>query len=163
MDKKASIWDDEELYRSVRGDLAAEEYIYHNGKLRIRSNAFRDIGKKPSVDRAKLKEFTPFCSRLSATDGIVSIIAAEIRAIGTVKTKVQNADVIVHAVDVIYDPNPKSDPENYAHSQIIVNPDFFRTDIFDTDSKRKRTFDKLKKALARLATKRGWTLVPRGN
>jgi hypothetical protein len=163
MYKNASIWDDEELYRSVRSELAAEEYIFDRGKLQIRSNAFRDINKKPSVDRAKLKEFAPFCSKLSDTDGIVSLMTADVRAIGTVKTKDQNADIVVHAVDVIYDPNPKSNPENYAHSQIIVNPDFFETDIFDTDSKKERTFYKLKKALARLATKRGWTLEPKTN
>ena len=163
MNKNASIWDDEELYRSIRGELDAEEYIFDRGKLQIRSNAFRDISKKPSVDRAKLKEYTPFCSQLSDTDGIVSLIAADIRAIGTVKTKDKDAEVIIHAVDVIYDPNPKSDPENYAHSQIVINPDFFQGDIFDTNSKKERTFYKLKKALARLATKRGWTLVPKTN
>ena len=163
MDKNASIWDDEELYRSVRGELDAEEYIFDRGKLRIRSNAFRDISKKPSVDRAKLKEFAPFCSKLSDTDGIVSLMAADVRAIGIVKTTVQNTDVVVHAVDVIYDPNPKSDPENYAHSQIIVDPDFCNTDLFNTDSKKKKTFNKLQKALARLATERGWTLVPNVN
>ena len=162
MYKNASVWDDEELYRSVRNELGLE-YIYYDGKLRIRSDAFRDLNKKPSVDRAKLKEFSPFCSKLSNTDGIVSLIAADVRAIGTVKTGSQNADVIVHAVDVIYDPNPKSDLENYAHSQIVVNPDFFRTDIFDTNSKKERTFYKLKRALARLATERGWTLVPKTN
>lgn len=162
MNKNASVWNDEELYRSVRNKLGVE-YIYYEGKLRIRSDAFRDLSKKPSVDRAKLKEFSPFCSKLSDTDGIVSLIAADVRAIGTVKTTVQNAEVVVHAVDVIYDPNPKSDAENYAHSQIVVNPDFFRTDIFDTNSKKERTFYKLKKALARLATERGWTLVPKIN
>ena len=60
MNKNASVWDDEELYRSVRGAPEAEEYIFDRGKLRIRSNAFRDTSKKPSVDRAKLKEFNPF-------------------------------------------------------------------------------------------------------
>jgi hypothetical protein len=158
MDKNASIWDDEELYRSVRSELDAEEYIFDRGKLQIRSNAFRDINKNPSVDRAKLKEFAPFCSKLSDTDSIVSLMTADVRAIGTVKTTDQNADVVVHAVDVIYDPNPKSNPENYAHSQIIVNPEFF-----GTDSKKKKTFSKLRRSLARLATERGWTLAPKAN
>ncbi len=136
MYKNAPVWDDEELYRSVRNELGVE-YIYYEGKLRIRSDAFRDIGKKPSVDRAKLKDFTPFCSKLSDTDGIVSLIAAEVRAIGTVQTQDQNADVVVHAVDVIYDPNPKSDPENYAHSQITVNPDFFAQTFFTQIAKKR--------------------------
>lgn len=155
MYKNASVWDDEELYRSVRSGLDAEEYIYHKGKLRIRSNAFRDIGKKPSVDRAKLKDFNPFCSRLSDTDGIVSLIAGDIRIIKEVETKTEDRDA-THVVDVIYDPNPESEPENYAHSQIVVDPEFF-----GTSSKKKKTFYKLQRALARLATKRGWTLVPK--
>lgn len=157
MNKNASVWNDEELYRSIRGELESEEYIYYEGKLRIRSNAFRDISKKPSVDRAKLKEFNPFCSTLSNTDGIVSLIAGDIRAIKEVETKTADRDA-THLVDVIYDPNPKSNPENYAHSQIIVDPEFF-----GTDSKKKKTFNKLQKALARLATKRGWTLTPNVN
>lgn len=148
MDKNASIWNDEELYRSVRGELEAEEYIYYEGKLRIRSNAFRDISKKPSVDRAKLKEFNPFCSTLSNTDGIVSLIASDIREeIKEVKTKTANRDV-THLVDVIYDPNPKSNPENYAHSQITVDPEFF-----GTDSKKRKHSISYKKHLLDLRLK----------
>jgi hypothetical protein len=157
MNKNASVWNDEELYRSVRSELDVEEYIYSKGKLQIRSNAFRDINKKPSIDRAKLKEFNPFCSTLSDTDGIISLIAGDVRAIIEVGTKTEDRDT-THVVDVIYDPNPKSDPENYAHSQIIVDPEFF-----GTDRKKERTFYKLRRALARLATKRGWTLRPKAN
>jgi hypothetical protein len=163
MKKNDFVRNEEELYRSVRGKLE-EEYSYGpKGNLQISSEAFRDRDRKPSVDRAELRKFNPALSKLSDTDGVVSLMTADVRAIGTVKTKDQNADIVVHAVDVIYDPNPKSNPENYAHSQIIVNPDFFETDIFDTDSKKERTFYKLKKALARLATKRGWTLEPKTN
>ena len=160
MDKNDSIRNDEELYRSVRGELDAEEYLIEREKLRIRSNAFRDRNKKPSVDRAELKKSNPCCSKRNDTDGIVSLITANVRAIGTVVTKTQNEDVVVHTVDVIYDPNPKSDPKNHAHSHIVVDPDFFDTDIFDTNSKRERTFDRLRVALAKLATKNGWTLEP---
>ncbi len=163
MDKNDSVRNDEELYRSVRGKLEAEEYIIERGKLRIRSNAFRDKNKKPSVDRAELKESNPCLSKRDDTDGIVSLITADVRTIGEVKTRDKNADVVVHSVDVIYDPNPKSDPKNHAHSYISVDPDFFDTDTFDTKSKRERTFNKLRVALAKLATKRGWTLAPEVN
>ena len=155
MCKNASVWDDEELYRSIRSDLKAEEYIYDNGKLRIRSNAFRDIGKKPSVDRAKLREFTPFLSQLSETDGIVSLIVEDIRKIIDVETNSENRS-IRHIIDVIYEPNPISSPDNYAHSQIVVDPEYF-----GTGSKIKKTFYKLQKSLARIATIRGWTLPPK--
>ena len=161
MDQNNAVRNDEELYRSVQGELEAEEYIIENGKLRIRQNAFRDKNKKqPSVDRAELKESNPCLSKKNDTDGIVSLMTADVRDIGTVITRVQNANVVVHTIDVIYDPYPKSDPKNCAHSYISADPDFFDPDIFDTKSKRKRTFERLQVALAKLATKNGWTLEP---
>ena len=159
MDKNNSVRNDEELYRSVRGELEAEEYIIENGKLRIRQNAFRDGNKEPSVDRAELNQSNPCLSKKSDTDGVVSFMTAEVRDIGTVTTRDQNANVVVHTVDVTYDPYPKSDPKNCAHSYISVDPDFCDP-IFDTNSKKNRTFERLKVALARLATKNGWTLEP---
>ena len=149
-----SYRDGEELYRSVRGKLN-EEYSYDDtGKLRFSSQAFRDISKKPSVDRAELKGFNPALSKLSETDGIVSLMTRDIRAIGTVQTKIQDADVVVHAVDVLYDPTP----ENPAHSQVIVNPAFF-----GSKNKQKNAFKLLRRSLAKLATKNGWTLEPQEN
>ena len=105
------------------------------------------------MDRAELKEFEPFLSKQNETDGIVSLITGDVRAIKDVETNTQERDVS-HAVDVIYDPTPQND----AHSQIIVAPEFF-----DTESKQKKTFRKLRVALAKLATKRGWTLEPTVN
>ena len=151
MDKNDFIQDDEVLYRSVRGKYG-EEYSYDNmGKLKISSEAFRDRERKPSVDRAALREFNPALSKLSETDGIVSFITADVRTIGTVKTKIQNADTIVHAVDVIYDPTP----ENPAHSKIVVNPD-----LFGSRNKQRNIFKLLQLALAELAEKNGWILEP---
>lgn len=151
MDKNDFIRDDEVLYRSVRGKYG-EEYSYDNmGKLTISSEAFRDRERKPSVDRAVLRGFNPALSKLSETDGIVSFITADIRTIGIVKTKIQNADTIVHAVDVIYDPTP----ENPAHSKIVVNPEFF-----GSKNKQRNIFKLLQLALAELAEKNGWTLEP---
>lgn len=151
MDKDDFVQDDEVLYRSVRGKYG-EEYAYDNiGKLKISSEAFRDRERKPSVDRAELKEFNPSLSKRSDTDGIISLIAADVRAIGTVKTKIQNTETTVHAVDVIYDPIP----ENPAHSQIVVNPEFF-----GSKNKQRNVFKLLQFALAELAEKNGWTLEP---
>ena len=145
------VRDEEELYRSVRGKLE-EEYSYGpKGNLQISSEAFRDRDRKPSVDRAELREFNPVLSKLSETDGVVSLITADVRAIGTVKTKIQNTDTTVHAVDVIYDPTP----ENPAHSKIVVNPEFF-----GSKSKQRNVFKLLQLALAELAEKNGWTLEP---
>lgn len=61
MNKDDFVRDDEVLYRSVRGKLN-EEYSYDDtGKLRFNSQAFRDISKKPSVDRAELKGLILLC------------------------------------------------------------------------------------------------------
>ena len=90
-------------------------------------------------------------SKLSDTDGVVSLMVVDVRAIGTVKTKAQDTDAVVHAVDVIYDPTP----ENPAHSKIVVSPEFF-----GTKSKQKNVFKLLQLALAELAEKNGWTVEP---
>ena len=104
MNKNGFIRDDEVLYRSVRGKYG-EEYSYDNiGKLKISSEAFRDRDRKPSVDRAELRGFNPVLSKLNDTDGVISLMTANVRAIGTVKTKILNEDVVIHAVDVIYAP-----------------------------------------------------------
>lgn len=150
MNNNDFVRDDEILYRSVRGKYG-EEYSYDNGKLEISSEAFRDRERKPSVDRAELKEFNPSLSKRNDTDGIVSLIAGDVRAIGTVKTKIQNADAVVHAVDVIYDPTP----ENPAHSKIVVSPEFF-----GSNNKQRNVFKLLQLALAELAEKSGWTVKP---
>ena len=151
MNKNDFVRDDEILYRSVRGKYG-EEYAYDNiGKLKISSEAFRDRHRKPSVDRAELREFNPVLSKLSDTDGVVSLMAVDVRAIGTVKTKILNEDVVIHAVDVVYAPTP----ENPAHSQIVVNPEFF-----GSRSKQRNVFKLLQLALAELAEKNGWTLEP---
>ncbi len=151
MKKNNYVRNEEELYRSVRGELG-EEYSYGpKGNLQISSEAFRDRDRKPSVDRAELREFNPTLSKLSDTDGIVSLMTANVRAIGAVETKVLNEDVVVHAVDVVYAPTP----ENPAHSQIIVKPEFF-----GSKNKQRNVFKLLRLALAELAEKNGWTLEP---
>lgn len=151
MNKNDFVRDDEVLYRSVRGKYG-EEYAYDStGQLKISSEAFRDREREPSVDRAVLKEFNPALSKRNDTDGVVSFITADVRAIGTVKTKIQNADTTVHAVEVIYDPTP----ENPAHSKIVVIPEFF-----GSKNKQRNVFKLLQLALAELAEKSGWTVKP---
>ena len=151
MNKNDSVQDNEVLYRSVRGGLEAQKYLIDAGTLIILPAAFRDRNKKPSVDRAKLKQFNPVLSKLSETDGIVSFIASEFRAIGRGTTKTEKDDVVAHAVDVIPDPTP----ENPAHAQIIIYPEFF-----GSNSKQKNAFKLLQIALATLVTKKGGTLEP---
>ena len=56
-----------------------------------------------------------------------------------------------HLVDIVHDPTP----QRQSHAIINVNPEFF-----DSESKQKKVFKFLQKALARLATINGWTLRP---
>ena len=151
MDNNDFIRDNEELYRRVRSESKFEEYFIDRGKLIINPAAFNDPHKKPSVDRAKLKDFNPSLSRLDKTQGVVSLITGNVRAIKDVETNTEEKKV-VHTVDVIYDPIPE---ENLDHSQIIVDPEYF-----GTESTQKKIFRKLRVALAKLATKNGWTLEP---
>lgn len=150
MENNDLVRDDEELYRRVRSKSKFDEYFFDRGRLIINPAAFNDPHKKPSVDRAELIEHNPYLSRKDKTEGIVSLVTIDVRTIKDVETKTEEREVI-HAVEVVYDPTP----DNSAHSQITVNPDFF-----DTESKQKKTFRKLRVALAKLATKNGWTIEP---
>ena len=151
MNHSKHVQDDEELYRSVRGKLEDKEYSIQKGKLIIEPAAFQDRYNQPSVDRAKLIDYNPALSQKSKTDGIVSIRVSEVRAIGTVKTRIGNGDVDDHAVDVIPDPTY----ENPAHAKITVKPEFW-----GSKSKQKNAFKLLRIALAKLATKNGWIIEP---
>jgi hypothetical protein len=149
MDKNNSIRDDEELYRRVRINTKnvndTKRYSDNTtGPVEIYATAFFDRSKQPSVDRAKLRGFNPTLSQIDETDGIVSLIAGEIRAI-----PIQD-----HAVNIIHDPTSK----NPAHSQITIT---LEGDISNT--KRNKAFRTLRKALAILATEKGWTLEPSVN
>lgn len=146
------VSDEEELYRSVRREQA-DEYFYDstNGQLIIESKAFLDRNKEPSVDRAMLKGFDPRKSRIGENDGVVSLITGEVRQIGDVVSNVPDGSKLNHAIDVI----AKPEPQNEAHALIVVQPAYFPSD------KKDKAFKLLRKALARLATQRGWTLEPK--
>lgn len=153
MNRNDSVQDDEELYQSVRGKLEYDEYSYNDAReLTIQPAAFRDRNREPSVDRAKLREFDPSLSKLSDTDGIVSLMTSDVRAI-----PVEDRTIEDHTIDVIY--NPIS--ENPAHSQITMTPKKFISNI--SNSRQSKAFKSLQKALALLATENGWTLEPKAN
>jgi len=147
------VSDEEELYRNVRGNLEYEEYFYDptTGRLTFLPKAFQDREKEPSIDRAKSRNFDPEQSRISEENGIVTLITREVRQIGNVVTN-DNEGRVNHAVDVSADPTP----ENQAHARIVVAPEFF-----GSESKKQKAFRLLRIALARLATRSGWTLEPR--
>ena len=141
------VRDDEILYRSIRGE-EGNEYTISKGKPDFNENAFKSRNRKPSVDRAILRDY-PALSLLSETDGIVRLIARQVRAIKSVEKPEDKEGV--YAVDVTYAPTMI----NSAHSEIIVIPEFF-----GSNKKRKHAYKLLRIALALLATKSGWTLKP---
>ena len=143
--------DNEELYRNVRGKLEDKEYSIQDENSELSITSFWDRSKKPSVDRAELKDFDPASALLCKTNGIVSIKASDVRAIGTVKTKHANEVIADHAVDVIPDPNP----DNPAHAIIIVKPE-----LFDSENKQKNAFNCYKSHWLNIYYKNGWTLEP---
>ena len=156
---KDYVSNDEELYRNVRSEERYDEYHLDpitGDLIKITSQAFLDKKGTPSVDRAKLNNFDPSKSLLNENNGIVSLITEEVREkIGGVVTKDQKGNKIInHSVDVIPDPNPPESPKNDAHSLIVVKPNYL------SPEKQENPFRLLRRALARLATERGWTLEP---
>ena len=120
-------------------------YSYDNtGKVTIHSTAFFDPNRQPSVDRAELRGFNPVLSQIDETDGIVSLIAGNVRSI----------PIADHTVDVIHAPVSG----NPAHSQIVIT-----AEGTISNTKQRKAFRTLRKALARLATENRWTLEPQEN
>lgn len=141
--------DAEDLYRAIRAD--SDEYSYQNGKLFFSSSAFDDRHMTPSVDRSALRA-DPADSRKSESDGIAKISTADVRnscKVPIIKNGIPSGD---HAVDAIHRPI-KDDPnerDNLAHCQIECNP------MIESGSR----FKKLKAALAALANKHGFVILP---
>ena len=137
------VEDEEVLYRNVRLDDC-----FRSGPEKVRSSAFMDRERKPSVDRAELCDHNPFYTR-RGSDGVVSLLAGEVRQIGDV---VLQAPLRVYEVDV--QPDPIKDhpelPDNPAHARIYLRP----------DSDNDKLFRRLRIALARLANQRPWEVEP---
>ena len=142
-----SVGDDEVLFRNVS--------VTHNqckrdeaGRWRLSSQAFSDRNCQPSVDRSILCNSDPSYTQKSPKDGVVSVVAAEVRAIAGVSQNDANGNVIkTHVVDVIPDPIL---PDNPAHAIIVVTPDYAN----------QKVFRKLLENLQQLAERRGWMIEP---
>jgi hypothetical protein len=145
------VGDDEILLRRVRIAWVR----YDGGTWHLTSQAFNDVGYRPSVDRHSLRLDASICKH-DASDGVASIVARDVRAITSIMLN-PNADRELqraYLVDVIARPivdgNVEQEPENLAHAQVETQPGF------ETRSR----FDKLKDALCRLAQPRGWVIEP---
>lgn len=145
------VADAEWLYRAVRVD--GHEYKYTPEGLRISSAAFRDVGRRPSVDRDSLRE-RPEDARLGITDGVVKVLTRDVRAIGHIRVNPSDpANETAYTVNAIHRPlstENGDDRNNDAHCQIESQPHI----AVD------RHFKKLREALAYLANQNGWIVPP---
>lgn len=142
------VSDDEELYRSVRETVAGQLcYRIQGGQVVFSQAAFNDRSMRPSIDRAKLRDFDPHRSRLSREDGIVALRADAIRRLGPI-TQFDNRQrpLTQHAVDVI----PDWIIGNCAHALVTTHPPVTGPSAFR----------RLKEGLAWLANEAGWRVEP---
>jgi hypothetical protein len=127
------VHDEEGLYRHVRND--PHNFAGEGVDWRVSQAAFGDRSRKPSVDRAWLKDYDPRNSQHDSTDCVVCLVANDVR---TVK------DISPREVDVVPDPvkDHQTEPDNPAHALVVTVP------ALDNNSQFKR----LKKALAKRCT-----------
>jgi len=138
------VANDETLYRRVQ--FGRDHYTVEQGVVRISSQAFSDSEFKPSVDRAILRDNNPRNAMKAATDGILTLVASDVRSIPLQRF---NPDV-EYLVDVLPDAieNDPELPDNPAHAKICTTPPC-----------EKNVFRRLKEALAQLASGK-WSVKP---
>lgn len=114
--------------------------------LKVRTSAFNDRERKPSVDRQDLRQGAPQSSRKAPSAGVVALIAGEVRGISVATLDKDEQVQMVHAVDVLHRPLD----ENYAHAQIECAPHVVS----------EGAWKRLKEALCRIAQQHGWACRP---
>ena len=140
------VLDEEAVFRAV-ADGPQLFAVDSSGSLRLSGSAFNERRREPSVDRASMMQGGAGASRKSESDGVICLIAGEVRAVKTVVTLDQKQRPIhPHQVDVVHDPVDG----NAAHAVVRTAP------ALASDS----AFRRLKEALCLLANKRGWAYPP---
>lgn len=144
------VGDAEVLYRRV--PTGQNYYRLVGGVLRVSSQAFADRHRAPSVDRAVLCGHDPHWAQESADDGVVSVVASDVRAIDLPQRDLKGNVEFRYGIDVHPDPIAASAERraNPAHAEIRPSPEY-RTDS---------VFKRLLEALARLAGDRPWDVRP---
>lgn len=138
---------DEEIFFRVVADDQQLFAIDGSGNLRLSGSVFNDRLREPSIDRAAMLQGGAEAARKSASDGVVCLIACEVRAVKTVVTLDQKQKPVHHHdVDVVHDPVEG----NAAHAVVRTAP------ALVSDS----AFRRLKEALCLLASSRGWAHLP---
>lgn len=109
----------ETLYRRVRNGTCK----FVEGHWKCSENAFGDLDKEPSVDRAKCCGNDPAYTRLEAADAVASLSARDVRNINTVVQRTgATGATISHRYKIDVRPDPiKDEPgtrDNPAHAKI---------------------------------------------
>lgn len=112
------VSDDELLYRSVSRDLRG--YSVTESTVRISSQAFSDRSRCPSVDRAKIRDHKPEFTLKSPNDGVVGLIAKDVRGIAETQNDSKGQPICVYKIDVF----PRPTEENPSHAQIEPSPEY---------------------------------------
>lgn len=141
------VLNEEGLYRSIRDEVQHFGCDARGALTRLSHSAFNDRGKQPSVDRARMRPGGASESRKSPSDGVVTVAAAEVRAIRTVATLDRKGNVAQqHEVNVVHDP----EPNNHSHALVVTAP----------HAASDGAFKRLKEALCRIAERKGWAFRP---
>lgn len=138
------IEDPEHLFRCIF--YGQNLYIYMNDQLCLSSQAFADRELEPSVDRACLYDHDPCRTQKNNNDGVVMLIALEVRQISVSGRSSDNHITVQYKIDVI----PKPTKDNVAHSVISPRPEY----------QTKSVFRRVRESLSLLASNRGWVLPP---
>ena len=146
--------DVETLYRRIR-HVEGLYVVQADGTAKVSSAAFSDPLFRPSVDRAELFHNDPKKAQRNPSDGVVSIVARDVRSIDTVVQNdkagkiIQTFDVNIEHVPILNHPTL---PDNLAHAEIYTNP----------HCPNKSVFRKLAERLAQLANQRPWEIELQG-
>ncbi len=137
--------DNEELlYRRVPMGRGLYQ-VADDGTIRISSQAFADRNQRPSVDRARLRNLDPSRTQLDPTDGVISLLVGDVRAIDTLQQPDVHGNISQVAVDVEHVPLP----DNHAHAEIYTVP-----------PATKSAFRRLRERLTQLANQHPWEIKP---
>jgi hypothetical protein len=123
------VGDKERVYRCVFHSCndGAQLYTLAPEGIKISSQAFRDSGKCPSVDREDLCGANPHHTQKSTDDGVVCILCERIRKIDdVVQNDKKGKPEFVYLIDVVHRPELC----NIAHSQIESAPVYRNTKSF---------------------------------
>jgi len=144
------VADDEVLYRRVPR-VEGLYIIQAGGTIKVSSAAFSDRSFRPSVNRAELCHNDPGETQRDPSDGVVSVVAGDVRSIDTVVRNDGKGNLIqAFGVDVEHVPiiNHPELPDNPAHAEIYLIP----------TSSNKAVFRRLCERLTQLANERPWEI-----